>query len=795
MGNSNGHFRLSDRIYRKSSHKASQSNTPSPQGPTKRSPPQRGTKIVRQEGYSANLSTIPTRLLVNVLPGAKEVRGLETHPEPKATQSVHTAKKVQDGDSVYRPKISHSRVLGNFLRSQRRLSSRPNISLRSKVASLHASRAGLHLPLSSIRDVHSSKGVYKSSKSCGGRFKRARGSDFYVSRRLVNPIQVSSVNPSGHPISHSDRVSVGVCYQQGQIQPGPVTESRFSRSAVGPGPGVSFPVSGESRQYFRMCHSPFPLPVSQGSGLAEGSRLNGQSSGLGPVLSSPYETNSAPLTLPLQSQISINEHISSDVSHCSRGVGMVDDQIQPDGGRQISISTSSNRSNNRCVQARLGGSSGSPYSERTLVSSGVPSAHKSPRTLGCVPIPQGFFTGGFPQEGSGQVRQFYSGGLYQQAGRDKIPDAVSAYPPDASMVHRSRDSVVSSSHSRLDKHVGRQSVQGGVHQTDGVVFKSPGLPRSQVSQGVSNHRSLCFQNKPSASGLLFMGSGRAGFGVRRSFHPMDRNGSLCFPSNLPHSKGSAEIVQGGLSGSSSGTLVATSVLVSGSGGPPGRCTDRSSPISRSSEDAGVQGQISRSPVPTSDCLDVIKQRYQKEGFSEGVADLVARGRRQSTRKIYSSRLRAYFSWCSCKQVDPEYAPVAQVAEFLTSRFHLGLKPLTVKGYLSAILSIHRGTRDGSSLRRDPALSLLFEGMNNVRPAPRKVWPSWDLPTVLETLSSSPYEPIQSASLRNLTLKTLFLIAIASGRRCSELHALVIGGRTVLAFLATQGLPFILNSGF
>ena len=62
--------------------------------------------------------------------------------------------------------------------------------------------------------------------------------------------------------------------------------------------------------------------------------------------------------------------------------------------------------------------------------------------------------------------------------------------------------------------------------------------------------------------------------------------------------------------------------------------------------------------------------------------------------------------------------MAQVADFLTSRFHLGLKPLTVKGYLSAILSIHMGTLDGSSLRRDPALSLLLEGMNNVRPAAR-----------------------------------------------------------------------------
>ena len=52
--------------------------------------------------------------------------------------------------------------------------------------------------------------------------------------------------------------------------------------------------------------------------------------------------------------------------------------------------------------------------------------------------------------------------------------------------------------------------------------------------------------------------------------------------------------------------------------------------------------------------------------------------------------------------------------------------------------------------------------------------------------------IQSASLRNLTLKTLFLIAIASGRRCSELHALVIGGRTVFS---NAGVTLYFKLGF
>jgi hypothetical protein len=87
---------------------------------------------------------------------------------------------------------------------------------------------------------------------------------------------------------------------------------------------------------------------------------------------------------------------------------------------------------------------------------------------------------------------------------------------------------------------------------------------------------------------------------------------------------------------------------------------------------------------------------------------------------------------------------------------------------------------------------MLEGMNISRPISRKVWPSWDLPTVLGKLNEAPYEPIQAASLRDMALKTLFLVAVASGRRCSELHALSIGSRTVFS---KAGVTLYFRPGF
>ena len=46
---------------------------------------------------------------------------------------------------------------------------------------------------------------------------------------------------------------------------------------------------------------------------------------------------------------------------------------------------------------------------------------------------------------------------------------------------------------------------------------------------------------------------------------------------------------------------------------------------------------------------------------------------------------------------------------------------------------------------------------------------WDLGIVLEVPSKPPYEPLKEASLKHLTVKTVFLLVMASAGRRSELH--------------------------
>lgn len=61
----------------------------------------------------------------------------------------------------------------------------------------------------------------------------------------------------------------------------------------------------------------------------------------------------------------------------------------------------------------------------------------------------------------------------------------------------------------------------------------------------------------------------------------------------------------------------------------------------------------------------------------------------------------------------------------------------------------------------------------MRPATQAKVPTWDLAVVIEGLSLAPFEPLESASEKFLTLKVSFLLKIKSLKRVGDLHTLSI----------------------
>jgi len=305
--------------------------------------------------------------------------------------------------------------------------------------------------------------------------------------------------------------------------------------------------------------------------------------------------------------------------------------------------------------------------------------------------------------------------------------------------------------------------------------------RADVQPSVDAHnRPFRLEEQLPASGVLLTRSGREGVRGGCNVHQLGRDVGVCVPADIHDPPGPFKDVGGGVHGPSRGPILAKAALVSAATSPAGGRSKGIAADARSSPNAEVQGKVSRREGYAFNCMDAIKQRYMQAGLSGQTAELVARGRRDAILRVYSSRLRPFVQWCERHTVRPDRASIHQIAEFLKERFDSGLQASTVRGYLSAILTIHIATPQGEAIKGSTTLRLLIEGRHNSAPPRRKLWPEWDLGVVLNALNHQLFEPMLSTTIRDAAIKTAFLIAIASGRRASEIHALAVGNHMVFS---------------
>ena len=70
------------------------------------------------------------------------------------------------------------------------------------------------------------------------------------------------------------------------------------------------------------------------------------------------------------------------------------------------------------------------------------------------------------------------------------------------------------------------------------------------------------------------------------------------------------------------------------------------------------------------------------------------------------------------------------------------------------------------------LHRLLSSFYRDRPKSYRNLPKWNLSVVLNELTKAPFELMKDTDLKHLTLKTTFWLALASGKRRSEIHAWV-----------------------
>ena len=127
-------------------------------------------------------------------------------------------------------------------------------------------------------------------------------------------------------------------------------------------------------------------------------------------------------------------------------------------------------------------------------------------------------------------------------------------------------------------------------------------------------------------------------------------------------------------------------------------------------------------------------------------------------------------WCRENSVDFSTPSVKQVSDFFMYLYQdLNRLPWTIDGYRTAIVDTLGPTC--LHIFQSSDLNRLLSSFHRDRPRTSRNLPKWNL-SVLNELTKAPFEPMKDTDLKHLTLKTAFLLALASGKRRSDIHARV-----------------------
>ncbi|XP_068250260.1 uncharacterized protein [Palaemon carinicauda] len=178
----------------------------------------------------------------------------------------------------------------------------------------------------------------------------------------------------------------------------------------------------------------------------------------------------------------------------------------------------------------------------------------------------------------------------------------------------------------------------------------------------------------------------------------------------------------------------------------------------------------QSSVSSPSLLETIERLLRKEGYSAGTAEKMSHYLRQSSAAVYQAKWATFTKWCASKNSKPLKSSVPDITDFLVHlRDEVGMSIPAIKGVCVALGQVFllKGIDLGSSRH----ISMLIRSFEQACPPQASRVPQWDVARVLKMLSEPPFEPLKDIVDRDLTLKTVFLLALASAKRVGEIHGL------------------------
>ena len=241
-----------------------------------------------------------------------------------------------------------------------------------------------------------------------------------------------------------------------------------------------------------------------------------------------------------------------------------------------------------------------------------------------------------------------------------------------------------------------------------------------------------------------------------------------------------------------------SIMVSRADGPnprrPGSpVRGRSRPADTRCAHGRGRDRDSSLPAVKSSRVETLRAILRAKGHFREAANMMSRCLRESSQQVYESHGSRFVAFCRTKRWQVFRVRSHHFITYMMHLFRDGLLPSTIISHRTSVASVLRHwVYDPAA---DPHIKLLVRAFRLERPVQRRIMPKWDLHLVLLSLMRPPFtsqseDDGESSDdvipLKWRTLKCLFLLALASARRRSYLHALSIApGKCVFARGNTQ----------
>ena len=329
------------------------------------------------------------------------------------------------------------------------------------------------------------------------------------------------------------------------------------------------------------------------------------------------------------------------------------------------------------------------------------------------------------------------------------------------LVYQTSSNSQSLTHSGPTERGSRQAILFRPDHSNRMVPPSRGFPSYMQQVAPAPDRPICHEVQQRVTSVCVTSTGSLSSNSGCTQFPMGGSGCICLPTISHLGQSGGEVA--GLhmqENHSDCSGVAQHTLVLGSNDHvQSDPTQPAQPVNTATQsDPSQKSDKSKSP-----CMAPRAIAIKEQGFSEAVAARIEAPQRWSTRSVYEAKWTIFTKWCITNQVDFRAPPVKSVADFLIYLFEdRKLQPSTIDGYRSAIAD--KLGNSPFNISKDENLTHLLDSFHRDRPKGRRGIPSWNLSQVLHQLTIAPFEPIQEASLKHLTFKTVFLLALRSGKR-------------------------------